>query len=114
MRAGCRSGKGKREKERERERERDRTRTQNTSSPSLWQIQFSPITILHTGREGETYLKNALGFVKPDVQGESIRGSTKKRRRERHRENDFDREKAAATFPPFDSTTDRHDDVVAI
>ena len=111
MRAGCRSGKGKRGKERE--RERSNAHAEHIITIALADSIF-PYNDLHTGREGETYLKNALGFVKPDVQGESIRGSTKKRRRERHRENDFDREKAAATFPPFDSTTDRHDDVVAI
>ena len=102
-------------REREREREREIERARRTHHHHRFGRFNFPLTILHvTEKEKRTYLKNALGFVKPDVQGESIRGSTKKRRRERHRENDFDREKAAATFPLFDSTTDRHDDVVAI
>ena len=36
-----------------------------------------------------SYLKNALGFVKPDVQGESIRGSKKQRQHRDTKDSSF-------------------------
>jgi hypothetical protein len=51
-----------------------------------------------------SYLKNALGFVKPDVQGESIRGSKKQRRRRRD-ERQHHRDKDS-----FSATDEEHDD----
>ena len=93
-------GKGK---ERERERERDRTRAQNTSSSSSSSSSSSPNSMCTSKgrREAPSYLKNALGFVKPDVQGESIRGSKKQRRRRRDERQHRDKDSA---------TDEEHDD----